>query len=127
MSDAEKGHSRERAIERLLNALGYRTVLAAKSGQRRGAERQEGAFPCDVVGFAPCDSSWPHVVVEVGGPKKSAKAALAEMLTEPLMGGFVAIVARQVRSRPRVRWRWHLSSDEGFDSLAELLDAVRER
>lgn len=121
LSDQSKGHSRERVVEGLLCAIGYRTVLAAKSGQRRGSRADEGAFPCDVVGLPP--AGLPYILAEVGGIKKSAKTALAEMVDKGLPAGAIAVVVRQVKSRPIRKWRWHTVSAT-FDSVEELVRSV---
>lgn len=127
MSDVAKGASRVRAVERLLNAVGYRTGILSRSGQRRGSRANSLALDGDLLAIAPEDSDLPHFIVEVGGAKKSVSLSIAEMTAEGLPAGVVPIVVRQTASYPERRWRWSLSSDEGFDSPAELLDAVRER
>lgn len=122
MSTAAKGHSRCKRVESILWDYGYRTARITASG-RRGDDRSEHlGFDCDVIAIAPEGSQWPHLIIEVGGRKKSIALSLAEMQLHPLPPGFVAVVARLVDSA-RKRWRWSTASDEGHDSLGDFLDA----
>jgi len=107
-----------------LSRHGYRCARVASSGQRKGARRDEIGVAADVIALAPLDAGVPHVLCEVGGVKKSVRAALAEMTAHPLPPGFVAIVVRCVGRR----WRWHIGDDrtESFASLGDALDALRE-
>lgn len=127
MSDVAKGAQRVRAVEEKLHSYGYRTMIASRSGQRRGARSQSLALDGDLIAIAPEDSPWPHFIIEVGGPKKSVKASIAEMTALPLPPGFTPIVVRLVDSRcrrPGEGWRWSAASG-AHDTLAELLDALR--
>jgi hypothetical protein len=65
----------------------------------------------------------PYILAEVGGIKKSAKTALAEMVDKGLPAGAIAVVVRQVKSRPIRKWRWHTVSAT-FDSVEELVRSV---
>ncbi len=124
MSSTAKGAQRVGAVLTALSRHGYRCARVASSGQRKGARCAELGIAADVIALAPRDSGMPHFTVEVGGEKKSVRAALAEMLEHPLPPGFVAIVARCVGRR----WRWHIGDDrtESFGSLGDALDALRD-
>lgn len=105
--------------------LGYRCARVSASGQRKGARREEKGIPADVIALAPLDSGLPHLLIEVGGPGKSVRLALAEMLENPLPPGFVPLVARTIDRR----MRWHVSAERGdvFTKLVDALDAVRNK
>ncbi len=125
MSSAAKGAARVGSVLSALSRHGYRCARIASSGQRKGARRAEIGLAADVIALAPLDGGVPHLLAEVGGQKKSVRAALAEMTAHPLPPGFVAIVARCVGRR----WRWHVGDDrtEAFSTLIQALDALRER
>ncbi len=124
MSDVSKGASRVRSVERRFHALGFRTAIVSRSGQRRGARHESLALDGDLVALAPAESRAPHFIVEVGGKSKSVRASLREMTQHALPPAFVPLVVRLVDAR-RKTWRWHLSSDEAFDTITGLVDAVR--
>jgi len=124
MSSVAKGAARVGSVLTALSQHGYRCARVAASGQRKGARRGEPGIAADVIALAPLDAGTPHVLCEVGGVKKSVRAALAEMTAHPLPPGFVAIVARCIGRR----WRWHIGDDrsESFPSLTEALDALHD-
>jgi len=124
MSSAAKGAQRVGSVLSALSRQGYRCGRIASSGQRRGSRRTESGIAGDIIALAPVDSGLPHIIAEVGGAKKSVRAALAEMTAHPLPPGFVAIVARCVGRR----WRWHIGDDrsESFSSLEDALDALHD-
>ena len=125
MSDQSKGGQRVGSVMSQLAAFGYRNARISHSGQRRGARRDERGIDGDIIAFAPPEAGKPHLLVEVGGAKKSVFESLAEMRAEPLPPGFVAIVARCMPNR---RWRWHFEAHErGVDTLQELFEALAER
>lgn len=123
LSDVAKGARRVRDIENMLNARGYRTGILSRSGQRRGARANSYALDGDLVAIAPQDSGWPHLIIEVGGRTKSVSESIKEMTAQPLPAGFVPVVVRQTASYPTKKWRWNLSSAEGFDSFEDLVGA----
>jgi len=124
MSTTAKGAQRVGSVLTALSRHGYRCARVASSGQRKGARRVELGIAGDVIALAPLDAGVPHIIAEVGGQKKSVRAALAEMTAQPLPPGFVAIVARCVGRR----WRWHIGDDrtESFATLGDALDALRD-
>lgn len=124
MSSTAKGAQRVGSVLTALSRHGYRCARVASSGQRKGARRSEQGIAADVIALAPVDAGTPHLVAEVGGQKKSVRAALAEMTVHPLPPGFVAIVVRCVDRR----WRWHIGDDrtESFPTLGDALDALRD-
>jgi len=123
LSSTTKGAARVGAVLTALSRHGYRCARVASSGQRKGARRVELGIAGDVIALAPLDAGVPHIICEVGGVKKSVRAALAEMTTLPMPPGFVAIVVRCVDRR----WRWHIGDDqtESFPTLGDALDALR--
>lgn len=122
MSDVAKGAQRVRAVEREFHRHGFRTAIISRSGQRRG-ERKDGlAFDGDLLALGVR-----HFVCEVGGKSKSVRASLREMTAQPLPAGFRPIVVRLVdpkTRKPGRGWRWHLDSDDAYDSLDALLEAL---
>ncbi len=127
MSDVQKGRKRVGCVEAILHTFGYRTMISSRSGQRLAQRAQSLAIDGDLLAIAPQDSNLPHLIAEIGGPGKRIDSSIAEMVAEGLPAGVIPIVVKQTASRPERRWRWSLSSDEGYDTLEELLDAVRER
>jgi hypothetical protein len=140
MSDVSKGAQRVRAVERVFHMYGYRTMIASRSGQRRGERHDSLALDGDLIAIAPADSGRPHFIIEVGdsgrphfiveigGKSKSVKQSIAEMTSAPLPPGFVPLVVRLVDSRTRKAsggWRWHLSSTEAFACLGDVLESLR--
>ena len=84
------------------------------------------ALDGDILGIAPL-ADLPNFIIEVGGEKKSVKLSLEEMTEQALPAGLVPRVVRQVGSHPKKRWRWHLASAIGFDSLTEVIVHWKDR
>lgn len=103
-----------------LAKVGYRCARVSASGQRRGKRREEKGIPGDVIAWAPSDSPWPHLLVEVGGSGKRIAVTFAEMLEYPIPMGHVPLVVVCVKRR----WRWYTSSDDRHDTLLEALEAL---
>jgi len=123
LSSAALGASRVGSVLSSLSQHGYRCARVSASGQRRGSRRIEHCLAGDIIALAPVDSGLPHIIAEVGGAKKSVRAALAEMTAHPLPPGFYPLVVRCVGRR----WRWHIGDDrcESFPTLGDALDALR--
>ena len=123
MSTVAKGASRVGSVLTQLSRLGYRCARVSASGQRKGKRKDEMGIAGDAIALAPTDSGLPHLLVEVGGEKKSVRSAMAELLKHPLPPGFAPLVARCMSNR---RWRWHAFPEErGLDSLSEALEAMK--
>ncbi len=105
MSDVQKGATRVRRVEQMLHRLGFRTMIASRSGQRRGSRHDSLAMDGDLIALAPDDSGYAHLIVEVGGKGKSVRASLIEMRQHALPAGFEPIVARLVDSTTRAPGR----------------------
>jgi hypothetical protein len=121
MSDVSKGASRVGSVQSKLSRLGYRTARVSASGQRRGKRKDENGIAGDIIAFAEVHG-WPHLLVEVGGEKKSVKAALVELRRGGLPPGFIPIVARCIGRR----WRFHGPDEKGHDALFDAIKASLE-
>jgi hypothetical protein len=109
-----------------LDKMGFRCARVSASGQRKGSRRQERGLDGDVIALADPETGYPHLIIEVGGPKKSVAESLAQMTEHPLPPGFVPLVARCI-GRGAKSWRWHfVAHKRGHDSLPEVLSALRE-
>jgi hypothetical protein len=122
MSDIAKGAQRVGSVQTMLAKLGYRTARISASGQRRGARRDERGIDGDLIAFAPLESEYPHLIVEVGGEKKAVALSIFEMTRDPLPAGFAVLVARCMPNR---RWRFNWDGDAHYPTL-ELALAGRE-
>jgi hypothetical protein len=118
------GGQRVGRVISMLAANGYRCARLSASGQRRGARRIEKGLDADVIALAPEHSGLPHLLVEVGGVKKSVTQSMAEMTEHgPLPPGFIGVVVRLVDSRRKL-WRWHTSRLESHPNVGALLAAL---
>lgn len=120
MSSAAKGAQRCGSVMTKLARLRFRCARVSASGQRRGKRREENGIPGDIIAWAPSDSRWPHLLIEVGGSGKRIAVTFAELLEHPLPAGHAAIVATCVGKR----WRWYIDPDSRFGSLIEALEAL---
>ena len=121
MSTSALGGQRVGRVISQLAKRGYRCARISASGQRRGKRREENGLPGDWIAFAPDDTTFPHLLGESGGVGKRLGVAFAELESDPLPPGFVAIVTRTVARKtyyytdPDSR---HSSLDECLESLA---------
>ncbi len=120
MSSISKGAQRVGSALSQFSRLSYRCSRTSASGQRRGARRAENGIAGDLLAFAPAGSSYPSVVVEIGGAGKRIEAAFAELMAQPLPDGFAPLVGVVVRRR----WRWYSAPRCRHESLAQALDAL---
>jgi hypothetical protein len=127
MSDVQKGATRVRRVEQMLHRLGFRTMIASRSGQRRGSRHDSLAMDGDLIALAPDDSGYCHLIIEVGGKGKSVRASLLKMRQHALPAGFEPIVARLVNSTTRAPGKgWRFSNASGaHDSLLSLLESLK--
>src|ERR1700730_1768732 len=117
MSTRATGAARERAFEYRLWQYGYRTARFSSSGERISEERKENGICGDLIGFAPISSGLPHIIVEIGGSKKSLAVAFAELTEHPIPGGFRPIVARCVARS----WSYYTTPESQYNDFASFI------